>query len=252
MKTQLLIVSVALVLAALAAVSIGAQYPVQAPNTIEGITVSGTGELRAKPNLVEIDLRTSGTAELSGDALVKYRDTKRRMIEAFQGLKLKNLGIGERGMTLTGAMDAAKMQQAMRFGQAPPDDKTQLQISRTLHLTLRDVQDMPDEDLMETLGKLYDVAKDAGSSLAPSPEAAQIARNYGREVSGAAFMFVLDNITELREKAYQQAVKDARERAQRLASLTGVKLSGILGVQEIQVSGDDPTVQPQPYYYYYG
>ena len=50
----------------------------------DGIAVYGTGELSARPNMVEIDLHVSGKAELTGDALVKYRDSKKRVLEALE------------------------------------------------------------------------------------------------------------------------------------------------------------------------
>jgi uncharacterized protein YggE len=214
-----------------------------------GITVNGTGEVHAKPNLVEIDLRTTGAAELSGDAMVKYRDSKRRMLQAFGALKLDQLKIIEKGMSLTGGVNADQMQQAMMRGMQLPD-KAQLQVSRTLRLTLGGVQDTPEEELMETLGRIFDVAKDSGITIAPSPEAASIAARYGRQISGAAPSFVLEGIGELREQAYQKAVADARARAGRLAKLTGVRVGPVLAVHELSVSGDDATPPSQPYYYY--
>ena len=61
----------------------------------EGIAVYGTGELTARPNMVEIDLHVSGKAELTGDALVKYRDAKKRLLEALDKLKLPGLSTDE-------------------------------------------------------------------------------------------------------------------------------------------------------------
>jgi uncharacterized protein YggE len=193
-----------------------------------GISVLGTGEVRAKPNLVEIDLKAAAAAELSGDAIVKYRDTKRRMVQALESLKLKNFQISERGISLTNATDTTQMQQLLMRGQPVPE-KAQLQVSRLLRVSVSDIQNLPEEELMEMLGKIFDVAKDAG-------------------MAGAAPSFVLDKLTELREQAYQKAVEDARARAQRLAHLTGLKLGPVAWVQELQVSGDD--VSPgysQPY-----
>ena len=44
--------------------------------------------------------------------------------------------------------------------------------------------------------------------------------------------FVVDNADELREKAYQQAFKQARDRAQRLAKLAGGEVGAVVSVQE--------------------
>src|SRR5205085_168527 len=59
----------------------------------EGIRVSGVGQVLAKPNRLEIDVVAAGAAELTGDALVKYRESLKRTIDAFDQLKLKNLKV---------------------------------------------------------------------------------------------------------------------------------------------------------------
>ena len=72
-----------------------AQFTVDPTGAVQtgGISVYGTGETSAKPDLVEISLRANASAELTADALVKYRDTKRRTLEAFEKLKLEKLEV---------------------------------------------------------------------------------------------------------------------------------------------------------------
>ncbi|HEV3022474.1 MAG TPA: hypothetical protein VGX76_08400, partial [Pirellulales bacterium] len=54
------------------------------------ITVFGTGEVLVKPTHVEIDLNANAAAELTGDAIQKYRDSLRRTTEAFKKLEMKD------------------------------------------------------------------------------------------------------------------------------------------------------------------
>ena len=61
------------------------------PANIEGFTVAGKGFVAAKPDLVEIDLEVIASSELTADAIVKYRDAKRRIRDAFAALKLGNV-----------------------------------------------------------------------------------------------------------------------------------------------------------------
>ncbi len=63
------------------------------PENIEGFTVVGKAYTAAKPNLVEIDLDVSASSELTADAIVKYRDAKKRIHEAFAALNLKCVAI---------------------------------------------------------------------------------------------------------------------------------------------------------------
>jgi uncharacterized protein YggE len=223
-----------------------AQYepPAQASN---GITVYGTGERRTRPHMVEIDLRASASAELTADALVKYRDTKRRTLEAFQQLQFEQLSIEEQGLTLTpGSMN--EVVQRM-WGGMPPNAsaKAQVQISSMLRLRLDGIRDKSPEQVMEMVGKLLDVAQDSGSTLGPSQEEMAMAWRYGYAPTGAMVRFVVRDLAALREEAYELAVSDARSRAERLARLNGVKLGPVLSVQELEVSGDE-SVLNQPNY----
>src|SRR5437762_12046832 len=63
----------------------------------EGISVAGSGEVKAKPKVVEINATVSGDAELAADAIVKYRDARRRAVDALNGLKLEGLKIDTNG-----------------------------------------------------------------------------------------------------------------------------------------------------------
>jgi uncharacterized protein YggE len=61
-----------------------------------GITVSEIGVVEAMPDTVELTATVEGNAELADDAVKKYRDNKRRVIESLGGLKIP-------GMTVTGS-----------------------------------------------------------------------------------------------------------------------------------------------------
>ena len=222
----------------------------------DGITVFGTGDLSTRPNWVEIDLNVSGKAELTADALVKYRDAKKRVIEALEKLKVKNLSMDERGLTISAGTPLEQQQRVMN-GMPQVPTKTQIEVSSVLRVRVKDVRDVPPEELIKTVGRLMDVAQDTGVTVGPS--AAEVMRNmrYGNYTNNTtAVRFVVADLAAIREKAYEQAVADARSRAARLAKLNQVKLGAALSVQEILVAGDQQTpvstnvqygvVQPTP------
>lgn len=213
----------------------------------EGIAVQGIGERAAKPNQVEVDLQVAGAAELYGDALVKYRDVKRRTLESFEALKLDNLSIEERGVALARGDSAEAMQMMMR-GQAPTSVKYKVELSSRLRIKLGGIAEMPAEQVLETLGKLLDTARDSGADVGPSAAEMNMAYRYGRQISGSMSRFVLQDFEGLREEAYKAAIDDARARAERLASLNGLKLGRVLSVSEVAVSGDETSTQSQPSY----
>lgn len=221
------------------------------PYRSEGITVNGKGEIKARPNFIELNMRTSAVAELTADAIVKYRDSKRRTLEAFEKLEMKELTVTERGLTLGPGNAQEQMQMAWRgMGGGGTAVKTQVEISSSLQLRLGGIRDLAPEQAMETVGKLLDTAHDAGAGVGPSQADYNMAYRYGNAVNMSMVKFVVRDLDELREQAYQAAVDDARKRAERLARLNGVRLGEVLAVNETYVSGDDATANYSPYYGY--
>ncbi|HEX5443893.1 MAG TPA: SIMPL domain-containing protein [Pirellulales bacterium] len=212
-----------------------------------GISVYGNGEMVAKPNLVEISLRATAAAELTADAIVKYRDTKRRTLEAFEKLNLGKLDVQELGVSLTDQTSAEQMQNMWRGMGNVTNGKTKVEISSALQLRLSGIRDLSAEQVMETVGKLLDTAKDSGASIGPTAAEMNMAWRYGQQANSTLVRFILTDLNQMREEAYQNAVNDARTRAERLAKLNGVKLGGVLGVQEISVSGDDQQTTTTPW-----
>ncbi len=204
----------------------------------EGISVHGTGEASERPNVVEIDLTVSGKAELTGDALVKYRDAKKRVLEALEKLKLAKMSVDERGLSIS-VGNSAEQQQRFNNGMPQTPGKPQVEVSSTLRIKLIDVRDVPPEDLIKTVGRLMDVAQDSGVNVGPSAAEVMRAMRYGQMPNNnAPVRFVLTDLAALREKAYEKAVSDARARAERLAKLHHLKLGQALSIQEVLVSGD--------------
>lgn len=197
------------------------------------------------PNLVEIDLHASGSAELTGDAIVKYQDARRRTLEAFEKLKLPNLKIEEGGLALTSTLTQQQIQM-LQQGMQNQTMKVPVEIGGPLRLTLRDIQSVPPIKLMETIGTVLDVAKDSGASVGPP----SLRNNWGYDYSQNGrplARFVLDDFKPQREEAYKLAVADARAKAQRLADLNAVQLGSVVSVYETQVAGDEADGQDTVY-----
>jgi uncharacterized protein YggE len=216
-----------------------------------GITVSGVGESKVKPTLVEFEFRAAGTAELAGDAIVKYRDALRRMSAAFTALKIADLEIKEQDLSYletNAAANANALALAMAGNQAQPT-KSQVQISRGLHVTLANIEKLSEQDLMEHIGKIVDTAKDAGAQSGTSTSNL-LARIYGAMAAGTGnpvATFVVPNPEAAREKAYQLAFQQAQARAERLAALAGAKLGRVLSIEEepLAAAGSPQNAQMQ-------
>lgn len=209
-----------------------------------GITVEGSGEVRSVPDVVEINLKLSARGELTDDAVVKHRDARKRALETFKALKLDNLKLDEKDLSLKPG-NAQEMMQMMWGGMpAAQNKRTQIEVASTLRARLVDVAKVPTEELMSTIGKLLDAAQDSGAGLGMSDSDMMMMRYYGNMQQSALVKFIVTNIAEIREKAYDQAVADARKRAERLARLNGVKLGAVIAVDELTSGG-----RSSPYYW---
>jgi uncharacterized protein YggE len=217
-----------------------------APASNEGITVVGTGEAKAKPTTVEIGAIVAGEAELTNDAMVKYRDAKKRATTAIEGLKIPNLTIESNGVSVSQAIDPNAAQMMMQ-GRSPGATKSKVQASESLKLVLKDVDKLPPEKLMDLVMKVIDTGRDAGLQVGPpTPQnyyQYQIAMQNGQ--GQGMLLFKITDPAAQRERAYKQAMDDAKSKAQRLADLAGVKLGRILSVRDAGASRQ--VVSPYPW-----
>jgi uncharacterized protein YggE len=210
---------------------------------IEGVTVAGKGEVAARPNLLEIDLEVVAASELTADAIVKYRDARRKIQEAFAALKLQNISVNERGL-LVNKKGATSSRYFFSGYEQNSRAKTEVQLSRKLVVKGTDIRNMDEEALLQLTAKLLDVAQDAGARVGGSSDFDPYSfyYDYSRRSEGLV-RFVLDDFEKLQEEAYEKAIADAQSRARRLARLSRVELGSIVAVREIVVPGE---MQHQP------
>ncbi len=212
-----------------------------APANIEGFTVVGKGSVAAKPEFVEIDLEVSAASELTADAIVKYRDAKRRLRDAFTALKLNNVAVEERGLLVD---QKGMMQNPYYFEpQQNTRTRTEVQLTRKLVVKATELSKLDEEGVLQLVGRLLDVAQDAGAKVGPqNNNRYYYYYDYDRQQTGLV-RFVLEDFAKLQEQAYEKAIVDARTRAERLARLSGVQLGAVLAVREIVVPSDRTTNQ---------
>lgn len=206
---------------------------------IDGFAVAGKGTAAAKPNRLEIELEVSAASELTADAIVKYRDAKKRLQDAFSALKLENVAVEERGLLV----DQKGQVFNPYFMDMPPArrSKVEVQLKRKLVVTCTNIRDMDEEALLQLVAKLLDVAQDAGGKVGNQAEFNPYYYNPYNRMNTGLIRFVLDDYEALQEKAYGEALADARARATRLAKLSGVELGRVVGVREVVVPGEKPS-----------
>ncbi len=215
----------------------------------DAITVSGTAQVKAKPTEVEIGALVSGEAELTNDAMVKYRDAKKRAMSAIEGLKIKDLTIESHGVSVNQAMDPNAANMMMQGRVAANLPKAKIQASESMKIVLKGIDKVSTEQLMDTVMKVIDTGRDAGLQIGPPTPSNyyqyQMAMQNGQGMNIAVFK--VGDAGEQRNEAYKQAMADAKKKAKRLADLGDLKLGRIISVHD---GGQMPTQQNQVYYGY--
>jgi uncharacterized protein YggE len=209
-----------------------------AAENIEGLTVAGKGSVNARPNVMEIEVDVAASSELTADAIVKYRDARKKLQEAFAALKLPSVKVDERGLLVN--KKGFQNRYSFMFGEPNQRNKTEVELSRKLVIKATDIRKMEEEALLQLTAKLLDVAQDAGARVGATFDPYEY-YYYGmpRRQEGLV-RFVLDDFDKLLEEAYEKAMADARARAQRLARLGDVELGRVIAVREVFVPGDAP------------
>jgi uncharacterized protein len=214
------------------------------PGTLDGITVTGSGEATVKPNKLEIGIKAAVSAELTADAVVKYRDALKRTKDTIEKLKIDHLQVDDRGVNVSNV--GPGVQQNGNFMIATPQGvvqgnnanapKQEVAISKTLRVTIQGIDKLSEEDVIALVAKLLDVAKDAGLSVnganmngATGPD--------GQPLPDALVQFVADDLSAARKEATDKAFQQAKEQAQHIADLAGVRLGAAAAVEELSSAG---------------
>lgn len=205
----------------------------------QGFVVIESAEVNVKPTRMEIDLSIGSEAEMSSDAVTKYRQSGRTIVEAIKGLGIKNVKIENRGLELA-TTSSASMPMVMPGAAATPS-KTAYRAGGTVRVSMTDLTSMTEQQITEAASKILDVAKDNGAK-ANEPEAGNIfaMAMAGRGQSRPAVRFVVEDSAAARDQAFGQAIKKAEARAKRWADAAGAKLGKLQGLEEQAAEGATP------------
>jgi uncharacterized protein YggE len=211
----------------------------------QGITVSGSAEVKIKPDQVVIGAVVSGEAELTNDAMVKYRDAKKRAIAAIEALKLPNVKVEASGVSVSQAMDPNAAQMMMQ-GRAANIGKSKVRAMESLKITISEADKSTHDALMDVIMKLIDAGRDAGlqigSAMPSNWYQYQMEMNNGGGGDQNIPQFKVTDVAAHRDEAYKKAMADAKSKAQQLADLAGVKLGRILSIHASTGKGNNNRV----------
>jgi uncharacterized protein YggE len=203
-----------------------------------GITVTGTGVVESMPDALELTATVEGNAELAGDALTKYRGNKQRFLAAIEKLNAKGMAVAGSGLSVNSG-STPNMMQALQGGGDQQKAADKVAFQEHLTVTLSGVDAMSPDDVLQSVTRLIDVAKDAGVTIGPGPRSMMEIQFAGGKPTALA-RFKLTKPEGPRQQAYQAALEQARAKAQGLAKLAGVELGEVVSIREtVPVAKDD-------------
>jgi uncharacterized protein len=177
-----------------------AVFPVQAEeaNMLRTLSISGHGEVRVVPDLAVVSVGVTTQGQSARDALDANTKAMKTLLET-----LKKAGIDDRDMATSNFSVGPRLDYGNNNGQPPK--VVGYDVNNMLTLTIRKVDD---------LGELLDVAVSTGSNT----------------INGISFSVSKPDghLTQAR----QDAVADARRKAETYAAAGGFKLANIMSISE--------------------
>jgi len=183
------------------------------------ITVNATGSLSVKPDVAEVSALLKSSASMASEALKKFRANRRRAVERFKDLKLKDLTVDGSGPTILSSNPNEQQQGVVFFnGNANVNPEASvMNVMESLVIRLPSLDRMKDDEATDAVIKIVDAAKDAGLSL-------------------SAVQFRSTKLAATKTAAVQAAMQAARQKAELLAAAANVRLGPVLAVQQIEAT----------------
>ena len=194
------------------------------------LAVSGTGHVEVRPNVMDLSATVTANAELTSDALKRFRENRRRGVEAVKKLKVK--GLETKGSGISILSNAAMQQFQQNFGgNAQQTSPTHTTFSETITFSVPGIDQLSDEQTQDLSTKILDAAKDAGLSMGQSFDPYRRYYDYNSYRPQIVF-FRVENADDARQKALDLAAQDARKKAEQMAKRMGVTLGKAVSVRE--------------------
>jgi len=206
------------------------------------LSVSGTGESAARPDTAVLMAHVVGEAKLAEDAVVKWRDAKRRAMKAIDSLEIDGLDVTETGLAIRTQYDQQQINNLRRqpgSGNPTPDS---IVATEGLRISLTGIEAMTSEQVLEKLLQVVSVSEDSGLSI--GQDAMTVVR-YGYNTQFGVFTFAVTDPADAIAGARDAAIADARSQAELLAEAAGVRIGKVIAVNQ-SVSHRSTNASPYP------
>lgn len=214
---------IVLALIALALIALGGGIAAGA-DEFDRITVTASGKASVRPDIAEVRASVAGSAALAADALKKFRDNRRRAIEAIKKLKLDNLSVEGSGLSMSSTNANANRVAQMFGGNQNAGTPGHVTVTENLVIRLTSIDRMKEGEPAKAVTTVIDAAKDAG--MTPGGGAAN-------GMQSELVRFRSTKLDDARDAAVQIAMQSARRKADALAALSKAKIVRIVASREI-------------------
>ncbi|HHY39106.1 MAG TPA: SIMPL domain-containing protein [Clostridia bacterium] len=181
---------------------------VNSQDDLKVIAVSGTGELDVVPDQAELTLGVMAERKTAKEAQAAMAENLDRVVKVFEGQGIEKKDIRTVGLNLEPVYDYRS--------DAPPK---LIAYRASSNITVATTK-------LDAVGDLLDLAVESGANT----------------VQGVRF--IIKDQEKAKEEALDKALADARKKADRVASLTGVKIKETKSVTVLDFSSE----QPMPVY----
>ena len=193
--------AVGLLVASLAGPAVAtAQSQNDGDDTVRSISVTGTGRVKAEPDVADISLGVTKQGEEAAEAAAKAAEAMESMIAALLEMGIAEPDIQTTNLSLNPLYDWNNEPASIEGWEA----------NNMVLVTIRDI---------ESVGAVVDAATAAGAT----------------NVHGISFR--VEDATEAETAARESAVADARAKADTLAAAAGVTITGVISIAELR---DEP------------
>ena len=210
-----------------------------------GITVTVTGQAEVKPDVLVFEGTLMESAESAGDAVVAFRDTRRRALKAIEMLDIEGLSVtatrlrlsqgGEAGGGMGGMMVVGPGMGGGEAEAAPGE----LAISQTVTIQVTGIDQLEQEELIDLIIEINDATNEAGISIGEMTQEEMMMMQFGQGAPSTDLaLFRVSDPEQARADAAQEAMEKARTQAQRLATLAGVELGKVTAIVEGMAATD--------------
>ncbi|MCA9320736.1 MAG: SIMPL domain-containing protein [Planctomycetes bacterium] len=195
------------------------------------VRVIGTGTVDMLADQVLISPLVRVEAELAKDAVVKHAALKRRAIEALEALDIKGLSVTGLGpdceVGFPGGADPAR---ALLRGREPA---TPVVIcAEILQIRVERLEERTAQDRVDIVSKLLDACREGGLVFASTLNTMRgstfnLRTDRARDRESRSVVFEFSKASDVEAAAERAAFDDARQRAERLASLAGARVGRV-------------------------